>query len=776
MVFGRWRWLCAGLTLAAAAASAQFRAPAAAPSGYDGAKVVSVTVTNQREFLAVSALARLPGNSMWTHSPRLGELDVQVAPEHMGALTNLGLPLRVKIDDLRRAVDDQFADIAARRLKRDASWFENYHTLAEFNAFMTGLAGANPQTVVAVNLGASLEGRAINGVAVSAPDLPGNPRGARPQLFFNGCQHAREWVSPATVMYIADRLVSGYPSDARIRAILEKTEIVLVPISNPDGYEYTWTPGNRLWRKNRRNNGDGSFGVDNNRNWGFQWGGQGASASPGDETFRGTAPFSEPETQRLRDFLLASPRVRATIDFHSYGQLILSPWGYTNALPPDAATFDAINADLAAEIFSVHFKTYDAGPTYTTIYPVSGGALDWAYGVGSTPYKILGYSIELRDLGGNGFLLPASEIIPTAEESLAGALKLAEVVAFPVTFSFPDGLPTTAEAGAPVTIRVAVTATRGNTLDTASPTLLWRAAGQASFTPVPMPFSGGFYVATVPGGSCGDQIEYFFQAAATDGRTSVSPSGAPGAVNVLVPRQTTVRFDDACEAVNGWTVGAPGDNATTGLWQNAVPQATSAQPGADHSASGTRCWITDARAGSSVGQYDVDGGTTTLVSPVFSALPPDRHYGAEATLSYWRWYSNDKGSAANTNSMPVEISSDGGTTWTTLETVTDNANAWVYRSFKVESVIAPTATMRLRFRARDLTGAIVEAAVDDVRVAVRSCPCRAVDFNCDGFVTGDDFDQFVAAFEAGDDSADFDGNTFVNGDDFDQFVIAFEQG
>jgi len=781
MSIGRRHQWFAGFLLALGAAAtpghAQQAAPARAqPVGYEGSRVVTITAANYGEFLAVQRFADLPGNSMWTHSPRPGDLDVQVAPGNLGALARLGIPSRVMINDLQKLIDDQFAEIGAIRLRRDTSWFQNYHTYDEINAYMTQLAAANPQSVTMESLGTSVEGRAINALRISAPDLPGNPRNARPQALFNGCQHAREWVSPATVMYIADQLISGYPGDARVKAILENAEVLIVPIVNPDGYVYTWTPNNRLWRKNRRNNGDGTFGVDNNRNWGYQWGGQGASTSTSNETYRGTGPFSEPETQRLRDYILANTRLRATIDFHSYGQLILSPWGYTNALPPDAAVFDLVNADLAAEIKAVHSQTYVAGPTYTTIYPASGGALDWAYGAGSTPRKILGYSIELRDTGGSGFVLPPGQIIPTGEENFAAALKLAEVVAFPLTFGFPDGLPQVAESGQSVDIRVAINATPGNALNTSSPTVFLRFEGQAGFTPFAMSFSSGHYHAALPPGSCGAAIEYYFQASSTDGRSAFSPSGAPAAVHAVTPRLTTVRLDEACEAANGWIVGAPGDDATTGLWENAVPQLTNAQPGTDHSPAGTRCWITDSRAGSSVGQYDIDGGTTTLTSPSFSALPPAGHFGAEALVSYWRWYSNDRGSNANTNSMPVLISNDNGATWQTLETVTENANAWVNATFRVNDVLAPTGTMRLRFQARDLTGAVVEAGVDDVRVTVRSCPCKPADYNCDGFVSGDDFDQFVEAFVQGDPGADFDDNGFINGEDFDAFVAAFVLG
>src|SRR5690606_38857634 len=125
---------------------------------------------------------------------------------------------------------------------------------------------------------------------------------------------------------------------------------------------------------------NGSFGVDNNRNWGFGWGGPGASTQPGSETYRGTGPFSEPETQVLRDFITDNPRIVMTLDIHSFSQLILSPWGFTDALPADASLFDAINAAVEQAMEAVDSRDYVAGPTYTAIYPASGVGQDWSYG------------------------------------------------------------------------------------------------------------------------------------------------------------------------------------------------------------------------------------------------------------------------------------------------------------------------------------------------------------------------------------------------------------
>ena len=100
-------------------------------------------------------------------------------------------------------------------------------------------------------------------------------------------------------MYVAESFITGYGNDTLITELVDELEIFVIPVVNPDGYVYTWGP-QRLWRKNRRDNGNGTFGVDLNRNWGYEWGGVGSSGDPGSGTYRGTAPFSEPETQVRR--------------------------------------------------------------------------------------------------------------------------------------------------------------------------------------------------------------------------------------------------------------------------------------------------------------------------------------------------------------------------------------------------------------------------------------------------------------------------------------------
>ncbi len=400
---------------------------------YDGHKVYRVTVKDQREYLAVTSLA----DDVWTHSPGLGDLDVQVSPAKQAALEGLGLPTRVLIADVQGLLDAERAEILRRRQQRDLAWFQNYKTLAEINTQLSAWVTAYPAMASTFVVGSSLENRQIRGVKITGPESAEFPKASRPQILFNGCQHAREWISPMVNMYLGDQFLIQYGAGGTVKDLLDRVEIVIVPVVNPDGYEYTWTT-NRLWRKNRRNNG-GSYGVDLNRNWGYQWGGEGASTSPSDETYRGASAFSEPETQAMRDMVLANTRLRAAIDFHSYSQLILSPWSYTSTLPPDSSIFNQLNASMQSAIQGVHGQFYDAGPTYTTIYPASGASGDWYYGAGSTPRKILAWGFELRDTGTYGFVLPADQIIPNGEEIMAGVVGLARATPFPAEGLSPHG-------------------------------------------------------------------------------------------------------------------------------------------------------------------------------------------------------------------------------------------------------------------------------------------------------------------------------------------------
>jgi len=233
-----------------------------------------------------------------------------------------------------------------------------------------------------------------------------------------------------TNMYAAEQLLGQYDSNSDLREMLDKVDFYVIPVVNPDGYEYSWaSPSNRYWRKNRRPNSNGSFGVDLNRNWDVGWGlNSGSGSNPNSNTYRGTAPFSEPETQALRDFYLDHPNLVSNIDFHAFSQLILGPFGYSHTEEPaDGELLLAIAEQMAESIESVYGRTY-VPESASDLYLASGISIDWTYG----SENVYSYTIELRPAGPlvlSSFALPANQILPTAEEAFAAVLDLGEFTA-----------------------------------------------------------------------------------------------------------------------------------------------------------------------------------------------------------------------------------------------------------------------------------------------------------------------------------------------------------
>ncbi|NQE06037.1 hypothetical protein C5S32_09220 [ANME-1 cluster archaeon GoMg1] len=242
-----------------------------------------------------------------------------------------------------------------------------------------------------------------------------------PDILFMGGTHAREWISVEVPFYLAKYLVEHYSTDQKVKQLIDSREIWIVPLVNPDGLEYSRTD-NRFWRKNRRDNGDGTFGVDPNRNFGYKWGQQGSSGNSTSNTYRGTAPFSEPETQAIR-YLVSTHNFSSSISYHSYSQLILYPWGYTKDAPQHKVQLSKMADDMATEIKKVHGKDYTPEQA-SDLYIASGDSDDWLYGV----YNIAAFTIELRPktMAEGGFVLPPSQIIPTWKENKPAALYLIE--------------------------------------------------------------------------------------------------------------------------------------------------------------------------------------------------------------------------------------------------------------------------------------------------------------------------------------------------------------
>lgn len=292
-----------------------------------------------------------------------------------------------------------------------------YHSVQTLEQELKALAASRPEIAELQDIGRSIEGRTIWALRIG--ERKGNAR----KLLFMGCHHAREWIAVEVPFLLADHLIKNASQDP-IKQWLSQGEIWVAPMVNPDGHEYCRTT-ERLWRKNRRPNTDGSFGVDPNRNYGYMWGTLNVPTSsqvPSDDTYVGPRAFSEPETRAVRD-LIARELFRGLITYHSYSQLILYPWGYTSTPigdPTDQDKISKLAQRMADLIKGVHGAVYTPEQS-SSLYPTAGDTTDWSYGT----YGIPSYTIELRptDVAGGGFILPADQIQPAWEENRDAALE-----------------------------------------------------------------------------------------------------------------------------------------------------------------------------------------------------------------------------------------------------------------------------------------------------------------------------------------------------------------
>lgn len=296
-----------------------------------------------------------------------------------------------------------------------------YHSYTELSSALKSLAASYPTISRLYILGKSLENRNIYALKISDNV---SIRENEPKIALVGCHHAREWISVEVPLLIADYLLKNYSQDIRIKNIVDSAEIWVVPLVNPDGLDYSIF-NYRLWRKNRRLNDDGSYGVDLNRNYSYQWGydNSGSSPEPSSEVFRGTEPFSEPETIAIKN-LFINHRFSAVISYHSYSQSILYPWGYVDLPTEKEELFKQLATAMADLIYQVNGRRYEVGRASASLYLTNGDFTDWVYGFFQCP----AFTIELPpvDRLHGGFVNSEEDIQNIFRENLPAALHLME--------------------------------------------------------------------------------------------------------------------------------------------------------------------------------------------------------------------------------------------------------------------------------------------------------------------------------------------------------------
>jgi carboxypeptidase T len=493
--------------------------------------------------------------------------------------------------------------------------------VADINA----LVAAHPAIAQKSSIGLSYEGRDMPVVKISDNVATDENE---PEVLFDAHQHAREHLTVEMALYILHLLVDNYGTDSRITNLVNSREFWIVPDMNPDGGEYDIATGSyRSWRKNRQpNSGSSNVGTDLNRNWSYQWGCcGGSSGTTSSETYRGPSAFSAPETQRLRNFVNSRviggvQQIKANIDWHTYSQLVLWPYGYTTT-----NTTPNLNADAQSAYASLGTAIAPSGYTpeqASDLYIADGTVIDWMWAT----HGIFSYTIEMypgASGSGGGFYPPDEQIVPQTTRLRESVLLFSE---------YAD--------------------------------CVYRIIGkQAQY--------------------CG---------------------AAPG---------TTV-YSDTFETATGWTTNPSGtDNATTGAWERGDPGATdsSGPKQLGTTVSGTNDLVTGAAAGAAAGDFDIDGGTTSVRSPAIS-LPAT----GTLTLSLSQYLAHGS-NASSADFLRISIVHSGGTTavFTRTGAAADLDAVWAIASASLNPYAGQS--IRILIEAADASGAsLVEAGVDNVTI------------------------------------------------------------
>lgn len=405
-------------------------------------------------------LSLLPGGNVWAQRVVYHRISANVSPERLEYLFNHGLSVDhfsyenkqnftaevsdadvavmkrngVKVTYLIKDLEKNYRlindaiDREAARTNRGAraaaattptnfslGSYAGHYTFAEMQTILDRMRTKYPNLIsVKTSAGTTLGGRPIVLVKISDnPDVDEN----EPKTLLNAVHHAREPISMTQLIYFMWHVLENYATDKEVRTLLNSTELYIIPCLNPDGYVYNQTTnpgGGGMWRKNRKLNSDGTYGVDINRNYAYYYAldNSGSSPTPSAENYRGTGAFSELETAAIRDLMLKYTFTTA-FNYHSYNNSTMYPFSALNPNSnPELAKFRS-----AAQYLTVE-NAFTIGNTYETLgYTSNGGAPDWQYGEQTTKAKSYAFTTEIGS-SSDGFWPATSRIIPLCVSTL----------------------------------------------------------------------------------------------------------------------------------------------------------------------------------------------------------------------------------------------------------------------------------------------------------------------------------------------------------------------
>ncbi|XP_037552300.1 carboxypeptidase O-like [Nematolebias whitei] len=308
--------------------------------------------------------------------------------------------------------------VSAATVKRVEHNYYKYHPMEEISTWMTQTEKDHPDLVTLVEYGKTYEKRTITLLKIGL-----NTDAKKKAIWMDCGIHAREWIAPAFCQYFVKQILETYKTDTKMKEMMKNMDFYVTPVLNVDGYMYSWKDNTtRLWRKNRSPGPSAScYGTDLNRNFDSNWGTVGVSFNCSSAIFCGTHATSEPEAQALTDFVKSRKEdFLCFLTIHSYGQLLLLPFGHPNYTATNYKELMKVGLGAAEAILKVHGKNYTVGTSPDVLYPNSGSSRDWARLQG-IPFT---YTFELRDEGTFGFQLPEDQIQPACEEAYSGALHI----------------------------------------------------------------------------------------------------------------------------------------------------------------------------------------------------------------------------------------------------------------------------------------------------------------------------------------------------------------
>ena len=620
-----------------------------------------------------------------------------------------------------------------------------YYTYNEITQNLDQLSSLYPDIISEkISIGISLEGRDIWAIKITDNH---EIEEYEPQALYTGLHHAREPMSYMNLFYFMHWLGENYTTNTLAQHIVDNRELWFIPAINRDGlvYNQTISPnGGGMQRKNTRDTcSDTPIGVDLNRNYSYMWGYDNEGSSPDgcSETYRGNSPFSEPETQAVRDFV-EQHNFKINFNYHSYSDLLIYPFGYeydNQAPQQDIDIYIEYGEDM------VQYNNYTLGTGPDLLYPVNGEACDWMYG----EKNIFSYTPEIGS-SNDGFWPSTDRILTLAQENLhpnqvlsvnAGSKYNVEISVEESNFSVNENYPLyislfnsgLSNSNGQVTIDIHSSSNLIfeleqivlNNLESRETINL----GDITYFQLSPNFTNGSIEEIIVDVYDNDQYVY---------SDSIE----------LIIGTTTILVDSDFEIENlSWVVGGLNDSATAGIWERVIPNPTYdenneiVQPGSDHSFEGSSCFITEnSDIQNSPGQSDVDGGITTLLSPVYDLSNYDN-----ALVSYWKWYTNNQGNNPGTDTWIVDISNDGGSSWSSLENTSNSNNYWLIKQFILSDYIELSNQVQFRFIAQDTFndgdfgsgGSLIEAGLDDFKIEIfedNISSCIVGDLNLD-FVT-----------------------------------------